>query len=431
MGDGTLAPQGKATRAQMAMILYRLRDKVIPAAEAARPETETFTVTFQLNYTGAGVYKTVEVPAGEAVSAPDAPSRSGYSFGGWYVKATGGSRYSFSTPVTGDLILYAHWTSRGSGGSSSGHSHSYTATLTTEPTCTEEGVRTYTCSCGATYTETIPALGHDYGEWAENGNKTHSHVCTRCGDVVTEECTFGAPVEKAVTTSEGNTETTVTTLTYTCEDCGFSYTEVKESTTTFAALVGNTLYTTLDAAVAAAQSGSDKTITLVSDVALSAQIVLPEGVTLDGGGYTISTEANSTWTGDANKHLLGINNDNVKIQNVTLDSNNSASGVQAYCATGVELTNVTILNSKGAGLTVNGSTVTASGLTISGSGWGGVNVDTGSNVTDNSKFILTSGELSDTLQIWSELNEIAVVEYWHRSLSPNSPCAPARLSMVT
>lgn len=44
--------------------------------------------------------------------------------------------------------------------------------VTTEPTCTTEGVRTYTCSlCGETKTESIPAKGHNYVDC----------VCTRCG----------------------------------------------------------------------------------------------------------------------------------------------------------------------------------------------------------------------------------------------------------
>ncbi len=38
--------------------------------------------------------------------------------------------------------------------------HSYTA-VTTEPTCTADGLVTYTCVCGDSYTEVIPALGHD------------------------------------------------------------------------------------------------------------------------------------------------------------------------------------------------------------------------------------------------------------------------------
>ncbi|MBP3743624.1 MAG: hypothetical protein J6J00_11640 [Treponema sp.] len=64
--------------------------------------------------------------------------------------------------------------------------------VTTEPTCTEEGVKTYTCSNGETRTETIPALGHDFGEWTvttpatctTNGSKRR--VCSRCGHEETE-----------------------------------------------------------------------------------------------------------------------------------------------------------------------------------------------------------------------------------------------------
>ena len=38
--------------------------------------------------------------------------------------------------------------------------------VTREPTCTEEGVKTFTCSqCHNTKTEPIPALDHDWGEW--------------------------------------------------------------------------------------------------------------------------------------------------------------------------------------------------------------------------------------------------------------------------
>ncbi|MCD7917816.1 MAG: hypothetical protein LUF84_05095, partial [Clostridiales bacterium] len=51
------------------------------------------------------------------------------------------------------------------------HSHSYTAEVTVAATCTEDGVMTYTCACGDSYTEVIPATGHHY----VNG------VCTVCG----------------------------------------------------------------------------------------------------------------------------------------------------------------------------------------------------------------------------------------------------------
>lgn len=44
------------------------------------------------------------------------------------------------------------------------HTHSYTAEVTEAPTCEEDGVRTYTCTCGDSYTEAIPATGHTEGE---------------------------------------------------------------------------------------------------------------------------------------------------------------------------------------------------------------------------------------------------------------------------
>lgn len=43
--------------------------------------------------------------------------------------------------------------------------HSYEA-VTTDATCTADGVVVYTCGCGDTYSETIAATGHTWGEWA-------------------------------------------------------------------------------------------------------------------------------------------------------------------------------------------------------------------------------------------------------------------------
>ena len=52
-----------------------------------------------------------------------------------------------------DLSAYAN---------DSEHEHNYTAKVTEAPTCTKDGVRTYTCDCGDTYTEPIFAIGHKY-----------------------------------------------------------------------------------------------------------------------------------------------------------------------------------------------------------------------------------------------------------------------------
>ena len=75
----------------------------------------------------------------------------------------------------------------------SSHTHSYTAKVTKEATCTTEGERIYTCTCGDRYTETIPATGHSESAWIidkaataiENGSK-HTE-CTTCGKVIKTE----------------------------------------------------------------------------------------------------------------------------------------------------------------------------------------------------------------------------------------------------
>lgn len=104
------------------------------------------------------------------------------------------------------------------------HEHKYTADLTTDPTCTEEGVMTYTCECGDTYTEPYPALGHQYNSeitkratCIEEGEETFT--CTLCGDMY---------VKKISKTDHKNTKEVITveptctedgTKTLTCELC--------------------------------------------------------------------------------------------------------------------------------------------------------------------------------------------------------------------
>ena len=73
--------------------------------------------------------------------------------------------------------------------SQSTHEHTYDVTVTKDVTCTEAGIRTYTCTiCGDQYMEEIPALGHAYGNWITTLQPTcteigeQSATCSRCGD---------------------------------------------------------------------------------------------------------------------------------------------------------------------------------------------------------------------------------------------------------
>ena len=65
------------------------------------------------------------------------------------------------------------------------HTHSYSSTVTKNPACTATGVRTYKCSCGASYTETIAAKGHSYSKQTVAPTLTEKgytlYKCSSCG----------------------------------------------------------------------------------------------------------------------------------------------------------------------------------------------------------------------------------------------------------
>lgn len=64
-------------------------------------------------------------------------------------------------------------------------SHDYRQIASTAATCTEAGSVTYTCAdCGDSYTETVPALGHDYAAADDAGDTIYT--CTRCGEQYSE-----------------------------------------------------------------------------------------------------------------------------------------------------------------------------------------------------------------------------------------------------
>ena len=61
-----------------------------------------------------------------------------------------------------------------------GHTHTYSSwVVVDEPTCTEEGLRERTCSCGEKETEEIAALGHTAGEAVRENEK--APTCTEKG----------------------------------------------------------------------------------------------------------------------------------------------------------------------------------------------------------------------------------------------------------
>ena len=81
------------------------------------------------------------------------------------------------------------------------HVHRYTKTVSKKQTCTESGLYVYTCSCGDSYTEEIPATGHKYGEWIVTRKATRTvpgekkRYCKYCGKSETSEISIeDAPI---------------------------------------------------------------------------------------------------------------------------------------------------------------------------------------------------------------------------------------------
>lgn len=93
-------------------------------------------------------------------------------------------------------------------------------------TCTEDGVKTFTCTeCGGTYTVAIPATGHAWGQWSHDAataeaEATHTRVCANdASHKETKACDFTAKVTQEATLDQAEITT------YTCKDCGYSYTK--------------------------------------------------------------------------------------------------------------------------------------------------------------------------------------------------------------
>ena len=94
--------------------------------------------------------------------------------------------------------------------------------VTKDATCTEDGVKTYTCTvpgCGETKTEVISATGHKFGEW----KVTKAATCTEKGEE-TRECACGEkevreiPVKEHALNTYGKDSTHHWVL---CDNCDY------------------------------------------------------------------------------------------------------------------------------------------------------------------------------------------------------------------
>ncbi|MFA6829788.1 MAG: InlB B-repeat-containing protein [Bacilli bacterium] len=159
---------------------------------------ETFTVSFDLNYSGAAAATTATINKNETVSKPEDPTRTDYTFDGWFTTAAGtGTSFDFTTPVTENFTLYAKWLNNAKATYTVTFNPNFYGVAKTTEVKVEEGTTTTAISAptvtgydfGGWYDEAACTTEHNfttpvssnttvYGKWAKKANYTGEHTYT-------------------------------------------------------------------------------------------------------------------------------------------------------------------------------------------------------------------------------------------------------------
>lgn len=205
--NGLLNPLSKITRAEIVTMIDRLvghyakeagafvdasdgalvivvaeNVKVINAPAGTKIIVAEKATGLTVNGTAVSADQTYIVP--EQETKPTEPSKPS---GGTIIRPE--HRHSYAIKFDQDY----HWEECACGAVREKHAHVWTEKVTTEPTCTEAGEKTFTCVCGATKMEEIPATGHSWGEYEVTTAATCTQpgvmtsTCSNCGGTQTKE----------------------------------------------------------------------------------------------------------------------------------------------------------------------------------------------------------------------------------------------------
>jgi uncharacterized repeat protein (TIGR02543 family) len=134
---------------------------------------KAYTVSFELNDGTSTTAASQAVAEGGTVTVPATPTRTGYTFAGWYSDAGLTSAWTFATnTVSANMTLYAKWTTGGTVGVSLPASGTQPLTLTLSPSSSIYQGSTFTATCA---NSTLAALNSGWA-WYLGGTLDSSQT---------------------------------------------------------------------------------------------------------------------------------------------------------------------------------------------------------------------------------------------------------------
>lgn len=207
--NGLLNPLSKITRAEIVTMIDRLvghyakeagafvdasdgalvivvaeNVKIVNAPAGTKIIVAEKATGLTVNGTAVSADQTYIVP--EQETKPTEPSKPSKPSGGTIIPPE--HRHSYATKFDATY----HWEECVCGATRNKTEHTWgEPKVTKAATCTEAGTMTYTCVCGATKMETIPATGHSWGEpeviYAANGRDGEKvYTCAVCNEIKKE-----------------------------------------------------------------------------------------------------------------------------------------------------------------------------------------------------------------------------------------------------
>lgn len=176
---------------------------------------------------------------------------------------------------------------------------------------------------------------------------------------------------------------------------------------------GTLYYDDLAAALDYALRENGMTVALLKNVTVTDTLYLYGGVTIDGGGHTITADGNVSWKfdqGDGNKSLINVYGLGAVVKNVTLDGSNLAGGVDVYSAAVATLENVTVANPVyNWVLTVYGARATVVGNFTAKGVVGAARIELGGRPTIDNKTVvdITKATLTGISEFWTTADVLA------------------------